>query len=352
MHKNDFQNAFFLSYKISEVILPNSLEIIEEDAFSYTGIETIDIPSTVREIGDGAFSFSSLKEIIIPEGVVHIGEGVFRGCSDLTSITLPSTLETFSLNCFWDCNSLREIHLAGDYSGLEKFYGIIPEDCKIYINGETLTVDESGAYVPVTPDQMEYRRMYVLKSDKTIAPIEPVHLRVTSQEYPNIPVVEAGEKIIVKAVDDYSAWFKKIEFTDIFYNYARKIELSNNKWRFYDGNTWGEVDTINGVELSADFPSIVTTPQLAIRNTTRTSNEYYLFSIGEPEVFHVGYWRGTDYLEMDVLTDEKHYWDDEESIECDYIRTYDGYAIVDTEALDSGYYSTEGFRKNGIIYLE
>ena len=52
---------------------------------------------------------------MIPEGVTKIGYSAFRDCGNLTSITLPSTLETLGENVFDGCNNLNIVDKSGKF---------------------------------------------------------------------------------------------------------------------------------------------------------------------------------------------------------------------------------------------
>lgn len=70
------EKAFFRC-SITEIILPDGLETIGKDAFSYTALKTIDIPSSVKEIGEYAFyNCTSLLEINVgsPEAELTLGQ--------------------------------------------------------------------------------------------------------------------------------------------------------------------------------------------------------------------------------------------------------------------------------------
>jgi hypothetical protein len=66
----------------------------------------------VTAIGVEAFSGVPMTEIVIPEGVREIRNAAFRSCENLTSITLPSTLETFGFYVFDYCPAVNTINIA------------------------------------------------------------------------------------------------------------------------------------------------------------------------------------------------------------------------------------------------
>ena len=65
---------------------------------------------SVTSIGDGAFrGCSGLTSITIPNGVTSIGFEAFRGCSGLTSITLPDSVTSIGNAAFQGCTELTSI---------------------------------------------------------------------------------------------------------------------------------------------------------------------------------------------------------------------------------------------------
>ena len=88
-------------------------KIIYDYAFSgCSNLTSISLPSSLTSIGDDAFQFcSSLNEITIPEGVTSIGDA-FERCTSLTEITLPSSLTSINSE-FRDCSSLTDIYYKG-----------------------------------------------------------------------------------------------------------------------------------------------------------------------------------------------------------------------------------------------
>ena len=69
------------------LVLPTSLKVIEQDAFTNCAAEVVVIPSGCRAIGACAFSSSaSIRYIHIPASVSAIAEDAFAGCNALTII--------------------------------------------------------------------------------------------------------------------------------------------------------------------------------------------------------------------------------------------------------------------------
>lgn len=73
-----------------------------------TDLTNITIPSSVISLGNDCFlNCSSLTNITIPSSVTSLGNECFKGCFWLTSISIPSSVTSISNDCFNNCISLR-----------------------------------------------------------------------------------------------------------------------------------------------------------------------------------------------------------------------------------------------------
>jgi hypothetical protein len=80
------------------VVIPDRIQglpvtIIGNWAFNNrTDLTSITIPSSVTHIGDSAFSFTRLRSVTIPASVTHIGNLAFYECTSLTNVTIPPSI--------------------------------------------------------------------------------------------------------------------------------------------------------------------------------------------------------------------------------------------------------------------
>lgn len=150
---------------IEEVLLPNTIEFIGEEAFGRCEhLKRIEVPSSVRAMGAGVFAecsqlvyakintsldvlpmctfadCDSLQKVELPSTLKAIGSNCFINCSSLKSIDLPSSVEIISDNCFKDCYKLAEINFNGKFTtiGSEAFSSTAFEGkfrCYVIIGG-------------------------------------------------------------------------------------------------------------------------------------------------------------------------------------------------------------------------
>lgn len=97
------EDAFYWA-KITSVNIPATVKTIDKGAFrscSKLASVTFDEGSQLTTIGDNAFYGAVFPTIAIPEGVTSIGGSCFFTCTSMTSISLPSTLTSIGTSCFY-----------------------------------------------------------------------------------------------------------------------------------------------------------------------------------------------------------------------------------------------------------
>lgn len=116
----------------TEVVIPADLDgcpvrSIEAAVFKgCTSLTSASIPNSVTSIGRRAFQdCSSLASITIPDNVVSIGEYAFYGCSSLPSIIIPDSVTSVGEWTFGLCSGLTSVIIGDGVTSLKggTFYG-------------------------------------------------------------------------------------------------------------------------------------------------------------------------------------------------------------------------------------
>ena len=129
------QNAFQGCYNLKNIVLPDSLVVIEGSAFNGCdaledvklpanlqkignsafrdcGFGNIDIPETVTIIGDYAFYNSEISAIEIPDSVTYIGNKVFGACDKLKTVKIGASVEKIGDQAFEVTSNLSQISVS------------------------------------------------------------------------------------------------------------------------------------------------------------------------------------------------------------------------------------------------
>ena len=135
---------------VKEVVCPNSLREIGDDAFSSchcltniklndgivkigknsfyycSSLELDKLPKNLEKLSSGAFSKCfSIKSIELPENLTKVESDVFWNCSKLTSVKLGKNITEIGNSAFKDCVSLTNINLGNSIVKIDNnaFYG-------------------------------------------------------------------------------------------------------------------------------------------------------------------------------------------------------------------------------------
>lgn len=94
------------------LVIPNGVTVIGPGAFEYDSMSTVVIPGSVEVIDDDAFqSCNNLTSVTMTDGLKKIGESAFYDCDDLTTITIPGSVTEIGRDAFYSCNNLESIEI-------------------------------------------------------------------------------------------------------------------------------------------------------------------------------------------------------------------------------------------------
>ena len=96
---------------------------IGSDAFKgCSGLTSITIPNSVTSIGNYAFKgCSGLTSVTIPNSVTSIGNNAFSGCSGLTSVTIGNSVTRIGDAAFFVCTGLTSITIPNSVKSIGRY---------------------------------------------------------------------------------------------------------------------------------------------------------------------------------------------------------------------------------------
>ncbi len=132
--------AFKHATELEEIVMPDSIESIGEEAFCEAGVNPnisggeameVIIPSNVKTIGKRAFMHSNVRKIVVPEGVEKIPDEFASQDSLLEIVVLPASVREIGENAFSSCSSMESsgTRMAGIfYQGSEEDWNAVAKD--------------------------------------------------------------------------------------------------------------------------------------------------------------------------------------------------------------------------------
>lgn len=129
----------------TELIIPEGVTKIDNNAFNGNSLKRIEIPKTVAKIGSAAFMNTdqnrTLKEVVLHEGLTSIGSNAF-GYAALESVQLPTTVTTLNKNTFLGNANGKVIVYVNDMVQYEKLSAKASDWHVIKINPDPWTTDD------------------------------------------------------------------------------------------------------------------------------------------------------------------------------------------------------------------
>ena len=146
---------------LKEIILSNPLKVIGKDAFAYSSVESVIIPDSVEIISEEAFrNCKSLKKISFGTGLKMIKKGAFSGLHEIPKWVLPEGLKMIDDHAFL-YSSIEEIHIPAtvDFIGKGAFQNGVAVDDDFERHITVITVygkPESAAEKYAKANQMKF----------------------------------------------------------------------------------------------------------------------------------------------------------------------------------------------------
>lgn len=146
---SETNKAPWTGLKVTKIVVEN-ISTIGNYAFAgLSEVTEITLPTTVYEIGDYAFkNCAGLKSIEIPDSLELgiISEGMFYGCTSLETIKLPDNIRKIENYAFANCKSLRSFIVPKDVTQISEGTFLNCESLSNITLGNEITAIESSAF--------------------------------------------------------------------------------------------------------------------------------------------------------------------------------------------------------------
>lgn len=120
--------AAFMGCRVEEVVMPDSVKMICNEAFSCCKyLKKINLSKNLQKItnqlGNNACfkKCESLKGIEIPAGIKGIPNMMFFGCSELSEVVFHDGLEVIGASAFASCRNLKKVSLPETVKRIERW---------------------------------------------------------------------------------------------------------------------------------------------------------------------------------------------------------------------------------------
>ena len=118
--RDRFVSSPFKDYGIKTATIGDGITGIGGYAFSgCSDLTKLTLPNSLERIGGNAFQdCTGLTELTLPSSVWSIGNSAFEGCSGLTELTLPNSVMSIGRSAFGGCSGLTELTLPNSVTSI------------------------------------------------------------------------------------------------------------------------------------------------------------------------------------------------------------------------------------------
>lgn len=252
-----------------ELVIPKSIEVIDDDAFSGCSITSLDFekPSACAEIGDRAFSdCRELTDVLIPESVVELGDNAFEQCTSLKNFVFEDNSQLAILNgsVFPNSDCLTEINF-GKNPALRRIEGVFPSksisvldlsECKNlnYIAKEAFKKSSTLTSVNLSNtnlDTIQYRTFWCCENLESVTLPDSVE-KILSEAFYGCSSLKSINLDFVFSIDKTAFAESGIDIKD-----AIKPEQKYNEYLYYEADEYIIISGYTGNDKRLIIPDTI-----------------------------------------------------------------------------------------------
>ena len=114
-----------LNHQKMDIVLPDSLIEIGEEAFHFSWITNIQFPKNLKKISDDAFETNFLERVFLPDSLEELGIHAFSHGENLKEVRFPIHMTTIPSSSFSNCKQLETFEWPQNLEKIDEyaFYG-------------------------------------------------------------------------------------------------------------------------------------------------------------------------------------------------------------------------------------
>ena len=130
-----FSLGSFKTSNLKKVVLPEGVKEIRECAFYYCAdLSQAVLPASLEVIGESAFSGCGFTDLVIPRGVKRIEKRAYAFCKKLVNVELPDTLEFLGEGAFLEDFRLKRVYIPASVKVIEA--DAFAKACQVFNNDQ------------------------------------------------------------------------------------------------------------------------------------------------------------------------------------------------------------------------
>lgn len=108
-------NAFSSCISLDSLDLPDNItEICDRAFYRCKNLQNIHLPHNLHRIGIQAFYFCGIKNLVLPDSLEILEESAFFKCNSLISVVIPTSVKCIRKWVFHGCNRLQYLEIRHD----------------------------------------------------------------------------------------------------------------------------------------------------------------------------------------------------------------------------------------------
>ena len=265
--------AFYNNLRLKELVLPDSIQVIESNAFAYCFyLNSITWGKGLQTIGSYAFQDTDLEgDLILPDSVTTIGGLAFYNVDSVTSVSLGKNVKSISNTSFSSMNNLTSFSVNSSNTNYSSVNGVLFNKNKTELIAYPIAKTGTSYTIPSTVKTIGENAFYQNKnlSSVTIPNSVTQIERGAFAEASKLSTVSLGNS--VTSIEEYA--FNKTAIQEITIpasvTYLDPITFiateSVQKVNIASNNT--TYTSVDGIVFSKDKTKIVLYPSGKVQNS-------------------------------------------------------------------------------------